>query len=130
MTRKHENMRVWQSAMALVEATYRVTQQFPRQEQFGLIRQMRRAAVSIPSNIAEGYGRGTEKERMRFLYIARGSLLELETQALIAQRLSYPGVETISPHSERVFAQLAALLKRFSVGDERASGVPRPPSGV
>ena len=130
MTRKHEKLRVWQSAMELAVATYRVTQRFPGVEQFGLIAQMRRSAVSIPSNIAEGYGRGTEADRLRFLYIARGSLLELETQAALGGRLCYPEADTLQPLSEKVFAQLAALISRMQGGAEQASGIRRQASGV
>ena len=80
---------VWQKAIDLVVAIYRITQSFPREEAFGLTSQMRRAAVSIPSNIAEGQGRRSAKEFQRFLDIARGSLQEVETQLLIANRLHY-----------------------------------------
>ena len=73
--------------MQLVTEVYRVTGGFPDTEKFGLVSQMRRAAVSLPSNIAEGGGRGTDKEFSRFLQIARGSLFELETQIEIATRL-------------------------------------------
>ena len=80
---------VWQKAIDLVVAIYRITQSFPREEAFGLTSQLRRAAVSIPSNIAEGQGRRSAKEFQRFLDIARGSLQEVETQLLIANRLHY-----------------------------------------
>lgn len=79
----------WQKAMEVVVEVYRITDQFPKTEQFGLINQLRRAAVSIPSNIAEGEGRSSPKEFCHFLYIARGSIQEVETQLLIAQRLAY-----------------------------------------
>ncbi|MBS0210244.1 MAG: four helix bundle protein [Planctomycetes bacterium] len=75
--------------MDLVELVYRVTRDFPSDERFGLTMQMRRAAVSIPSNIAEGHGRYSSRDFARFLQIAIGSLSELETQVLIASRLNY-----------------------------------------
>jgi len=78
---------VWQKAMSLVECVYRITSPFPRQEAYGLTAQLRRSAISVPSNIAEGQGRSTRKDFLRFLSIANGSLKELETQLLIAQRL-------------------------------------------
>lgn len=79
----------WQKAMDLVARIYQITESFPKTETFGLTNQMRRAAVSIPSNIAEGQGRSTTKDFMHFLHIARGSLQELETQVTIAQRLGF-----------------------------------------
>ncbi len=85
----HERLEAWKSAMELVEEIYRVTAVFPAHEQYGLVSQMRRAAVSIPSNVAEGAGREGNREFSRFLSIARGSLSELDTQHQIAIRLGY-----------------------------------------
>jgi len=85
----YQNLVVWQKAMDLVIAVYSLTLQFPESEKYGLIAQMRRSAVSIPSNIAEGKRRGSQKDFRRFLLIAFGSGAELETQLAIAQRLSY-----------------------------------------
>ncbi len=79
----------WQKAHDLVLKIYEITKQFPRDEQFGLISQMRRAAVSIPSNIAEGKARGSQKDYRRFLLMARGSLEELKYQVLLARDLEY-----------------------------------------
>jgi len=79
----------WQKAIDLVEAVYKATARFPRDELYGLTSQLRRAAVSIPSNIAEGHGRRTTKDFLGFLSIARGSIKELETQVIIAERLHY-----------------------------------------
>ena len=89
--RSYRDLIAWQKAMDLVAGVYRVTEAFPAREQFGLSNQMRRASVSIPSNIAEGQGRGTTKDYVHFLHISRGSLQELETQLLLAQRLSFAG---------------------------------------
>ena len=80
---------VWQKAMDFVVSLYRTTASFPKEEMYGLTAQMRRAAVSIPSNIAEGQGRDTAADFVRFLSIARGSVKEVETQVLIAHRLGY-----------------------------------------
>ena len=88
MSSSHKDLIVWQRAMQLVVDVYRSTKSFPREETYGLISQMRRAAVSIPSNIAEGKGRYSRKELSQFLLNARGSLLELETQIEIARALS------------------------------------------
>jgi four helix bundle protein len=87
--RHYQELIAWQKAMDLVEEVYISTKGFPREEVYGLTSQLRRAAVSIPSNIAEGQGRRTTADFMRHLSIAYGSLLELETQVLIATRLSY-----------------------------------------
>jgi four helix bundle protein len=80
---------VWQRSMELTLEVYRCTQGFPREEVYGLTSQMRRSAVSIPSNIAEGQGRGSDREFSRFLDIARGSLCELQTQLEIARSLDF-----------------------------------------
>lgn len=85
----HKNLDTWQQAMQLVKLTYLVSAEFPKVEQFGLTSQMRRAAVSVPSNIAEGVARGTTKEYVHFLNIARGSLSELDTQLEIAKMLTF-----------------------------------------
>ena len=89
MGESYRDLRVWQRAMELVFGVYDVTRSFPKEELYGLVSQMRRAAVSVPSNIAEGKGRLTDRDRAHFYSQARGSLLELETQILIAQRLEY-----------------------------------------
>lgn len=89
MSQTYRDLLVWQKAMKLVEEVYRASQKFPKEEVYGLTSQLRRAAVSIPSNIAEGQGRKGTREFQQFLAQARGSLLELETQLLIAQNLGY-----------------------------------------
>jgi len=85
----YRDLIVWQKAMALVTEIYKVTKSFPRREDYGLTSQIRRCAVSIPSNIAEGYGRHSRNEYVRFLQIALGSLYELQTQLEIAANLGY-----------------------------------------
>lgn len=97
MPASYQDPRVWQNAMDLVERVYGESQNFPKAEIYGLTSQMRRAAVSIPSNIAEGKGRSTDRDRSLFFCHARGSLLELETQILIAQRLKYMTPERAEP---------------------------------
>jgi len=84
----YKDLRIWQEAVALALATYRATMAFPKHELYGLTSQMRRAAVSISSNIAEGKGHSSDGDFGRFLYHARGSLLELQTQIVIAQGLA------------------------------------------
>ncbi len=83
----HKQLEVWQIAMDLAEQSYRITRSFPREELFGLTSQIRRAAVSVPANIAEGQGRANTKEFLHFLSIARGSLMELETHFLLGHRV-------------------------------------------
>jgi four helix bundle protein len=86
----------WQKAMTLAEGVYAVTAEFPREERFGLISQMRRCAVSVASNIAEGHGRLTKKEWQHFLAQARGSAYELQTQVDLATRLAFAGPSSLS----------------------------------
>ena len=87
--KSHKDLKVWQESMTLVVQIYKISEDFPKHEVYGLTSQIRRAAVSIPSNIAEGAGRKGENEFTRFLYIALGSLSEVETQLEISQRLNY-----------------------------------------
>lgn len=85
----HKDLEVWIKSMDLVEDVYALSKFFPNDEKFGLTNQIRRASVSVPSNISEGAARKSDKEFIQFLYIALGSLSELETQYLIAVRLKY-----------------------------------------
>ena len=87
--RPHRKLDVWNEAVAFVVDVYRVTRSFPKTEQYALADQLQRAAVSIPSNIAEGAARQTKKEFIQFLYIAQGSASEIDTQLEVARRLSY-----------------------------------------
>ncbi|MBK6725589.1 MAG: four helix bundle protein [Acidobacteria bacterium] len=92
--RTHENLEVWKKAMDFVVAIYQATDAFPPDERFGLTSQLRRAAVSIPANIAEGAGRNSDKEFIYFLSNAQGSASEVSTEVLIAFRLGYISQET------------------------------------
>ena len=89
IVKSYKDLIIWKRSMDLVVSIYRITEDFPSKESFGLISQMRRASVSIPSNIAEGYGRQSTGSYAQFLSIARGSLFELETQIEICIRLNY-----------------------------------------
>jgi len=93
--RNYSDLIAWQKAMALAEAVYAMTVQMPREERYGLISQMRRAAVSIPSNIAEGEGRGSDGHLLHALSISYGSLRELETQLLLSGRLRFVSEEDL-----------------------------------
>ena len=109
--RPHEGLQVWRDAMDLVEAIYRFSARFPADERFGLTTQMRRAAVSVPSNIAEGAARRSTAEYLRFLSIARGSLSEVDTQVQLAVRLRFTECDPDIPELiDRSFARLTALL--------------------
>ena len=89
MAESYRDLIAWQKAMTLVTEVYRLTDDFPRREMYGLTRQLREAAVSVPSNIAEGKGRQTRKDYVQFLYRARGSLYESQTQLEIARNLEF-----------------------------------------
>lgn len=93
----YKDLIVWQKSMDFVESIYHVSKPFSKEETYGLTNQLRRAAVSIPSSIAEGHTRNSTAEYLRFLSIARGSLAEVETQLLIAQRLGYLSADQLSP---------------------------------
>jgi four helix bundle protein len=107
----YRDLIAWQRAMDLVETTYKATRRFPKVELYGLTSQLRRAAVSVPSNIAEGQGRLTPGEFKQFLGHARGSLLETETQILLAGRLQY-----VSPEEMNDLLKLSAEVGRILNG--------------
>lgn len=117
IVKSFRDLRVWQAAMDLVEQIYRLTQSFPKHETYGLASQMQRAAVSIPSNIAEGQTRGYTKEYLHHLAIARASLAELQTQLEIALRLKYCTSEhhlQILERTNLLGRQLSALRNALS----------------
>ena len=114
-SQNYRELFAWQRAMDLVELAYRLSRKFPKDELFSLTSQLRRAAISIPSNIAEGEGRGSPVEFCRFLRIAHGSLRELETQFMIAKRLDY-----ISDAELVEALDLAALIGKLVNGLIRA----------
>jgi four helix bundle protein len=95
MLKNYKELNVWQKSYKLCLHIYKVTKRFPKDEMYGLTSQIRRSAVSIPSNIAEGYGRKTTLEYVRFLYIAYGSVCELETQTMLSGDLDYVGEERL-----------------------------------
>jgi len=108
--RDYKDLLVWQKGINLVEVVYRITGNLPACEQWGLTSQMRRAAVSIPSNIAEGYGRQSTGNYKQFLSISRGSLLELETQIYLCVRLGYLNQND----AEEAFSKIIELNKMLS----------------
>jgi len=88
-TKTHKDLKIWKEGIDLIISIYKLTKEFPNEELYGMTSQMRRAAVSYPSNIAEGAARSSNNEYIRFLYIALGSLSELETQIIITEKLNY-----------------------------------------
>ncbi len=118
MIETFKDLLVWQEAMNIVEMIYLQTSSFPKEEMYGLTNQVRRAAVSIPANIAEGNGRITRKEYLRFLYIANGSMKELETHLLIAERLNFltkESLEKIQVKLQTVGKLLTTLRKSLAL---------------
>ncbi|MDQ6998733.1 MAG: four helix bundle protein [Mariprofundus sp.] len=111
MKRAHHDLQVWKLGMRLVKDIYAMSRTFPDSERFGLSSQMQRAAVSIPSNIAEGAARTGDKEFLQFLSIARGSLSELETQVMISKELGYirDDKEVLELMNE-LYAKMSALI--------------------
>jgi four helix bundle protein len=112
--RNYRDLIAWQKAMNLAKQAYQATLKFPNEERFGLTSQMRRAAVSVPSNIAEGFGRARKPEFRRFLEIARGSLFEFQTQAKLARRLGLlagPGLTNLRDAAQELEAILNGLVR-------------------
>ena len=105
----HKELDVWKEAIDLVTKVYGLTNGFPDTEKFGLISQIRRSAVSVPSNIAEGAARGTNKEYVHFLNISLASLSELETQLIISEKLNYPSDPQIVKDLEKIQSKLYKL---------------------
>ena len=113
----YQDLEVWQRGMTLAEMAYTLTKPFPREELFGMTSQIRRAASSIPANIAEGWGRESTKEFQHFLRIAQGSLRELETHLLLVQRVNLTTLDAIAPLMETcqiLGRQLIALQRSLT----------------
>ncbi len=106
----HHNLEVWKRAIKFVTDIYKITDKFPENEVYGLSQQMRKSAVSIPSNIAEGAGRNSTREFLKFLSIAQGSISELETQLIIANNLGYiKGIEIALKELDEISKMLIGL---------------------
>jgi four helix bundle protein len=110
----YRNLRVWGTAMSLVLEVYRITRSFLRAEEFGLTSQIRRAAVAVPSNIAEGHGRSTRGEYKNFLSAARGSVIEVEVQLILSKELGYVQASDIATALDRcdAISRMITKLKR------------------
>ena len=112
----YRDLRVWQAGIALAENCYRLTKPFPRDELYGLVAQMRRAAVSIPANIAEGYGRDSTNSYTHFLRVAQGSLKEVETHLILSERLGMAKGDETAPiliDCEELGKMLRALIRKL-----------------
>ncbi len=125
----YRDLRIWKESLDLVESIYRITSELPGTEKFGLTNQLRRAAVSIPANIAEGHGRGSRQDFARFLFIARGSLAELETELVILQRLKFVQRSDLLPiwnQCQDIGKMMTGLIRslRASPKDENEDSVP------
>ena len=117
MISNYKDLEVWQLSMDFTEAIYRLVQAFPKEERYGLSDQLRRAVVAIPSNIAEGNGRGSKKDYAHFLCIARGSLNEVNTQLEIAERLGFVTIPPeLSAQSVSIAKMLNALIRALTNG--------------
>lgn len=111
----HKNLTVWKESIEFTTDIYQLTISFPKEELYGLVSQLRRAAVSIASNIAEGAARSTLKERKRFYEIARSSLVEIDTQIEIAYRLQYckeENLDSLKNRMNHIFAMLSKMISK------------------
>jgi four helix bundle protein len=109
----HKDLKLWKEAMALAKGIYELTRDFPKEETYGLVSQIRRAAVSIPSNLAEGAARNSSKEFIQYLYVSLGSLAELETQLLLSRDLGYAQSDEVNERVERVRRLLLGLIRHL-----------------
>jgi len=118
----HKDLEIWQRGVDFVGRLYQATKPFPKEEEYGLKSQMRRAAVSFPSNIAEGAARSSKKEYTQFLYIALGSLSELETQLIIAEKLGYLRAGELLEEVETLRRKTLNLVKYMKSDVKRGNG--------
>lgn len=112
--KNHKTLKVWEKSIYLTETIYSITKQFPKSEIYGLSSQMQRSVVSIPSNIAEGYNRNHKNEYIQFLSIAKGSLAELDTQVIIAEK-QYPKIDYKIAKSEieQLYYMMTSLINKL-----------------
>ena len=114
MDKPYKNLDLWNAAIELVVAIHRVTDSFPKEEQYGITNQMRRAVSSVPSNVAEGAARQTKREFINYLHMAQGSLSELDTHLELARRLGYLAEQSwasLDRHVERIDKMLSGLIR-------------------
>jgi len=123
MIRNYKDLEVWKRSVAFATETYRLTAGFPATERYGLCSQIRRAAISVAANIAEGWGRGSTREYVQFLTVARGSLMELETHLIIGRNLTYltqAELTTVSREIEEIGRMLNGLMAALKSREEAA----------
>jgi len=115
--RSYQDLEIWQRSVQLVETIYRITNEFPKEELYGLTSQIRRAVTSIPSNIAEGFARKYNKEFRQFLYVSLGSCAEVSTQTIIASKLSYiddTKADVLLKEIEEISKMTMSLIKKLN----------------
>ena len=115
--KSYRDLLIWQKAMELVTKIYNHTKSFPKEERYGLTLQLRRSSVSLPSNMAEGYGRNSTQDYIRFLRIANGSLFELQTQLDIARNLKFLSEDSFSllfEQSREIERMLSSLIRKIN----------------
>jgi len=120
----YKDLEVWKEAIILVSEIYRITNDFPREELYGITGQIRRSAVSVPSNIAEGAVKHSDKDTLRFLDIALGSLAELDTQMIIANNLGFLNNNSVNEQISKVRALLNGLIKYYKEQNTENTLVP------
>ena len=127
----YKNLHIWQDGIKLARRIYEITSTFPANEKYGIVSQMTRAAVSIPSNIAEGAGRNSNKEFANFLSIAIGSIFELHTQVVICEQIGYIDSETIKEIDQQIYTlqQQINTYKQRIEGNASRQGDTSPTSG-
>jgi four helix bundle protein len=129
--KSYRDLLVWQKGIDLVVVAYKATATFPTSELYGLTSQIRRAATSIPANIAEGYGRGSRKEYLQFLQIAQGSLKELETHFIVSERLVYlttAQTEGLLTQTDELGRMLGSLIRKLKTSSPAATPYTQPPT--
>jgi four helix bundle protein len=107
----YKNLKIWKQSLDFAVEIYKTTSQFPKNEEYGLVSQMRRSVVSIPSNIAEGAGRNSHKENLRFLYFSLGSITELETQIILCQNLEFIEGDSLLENLNNIKAKTLNYIK-------------------
>ena len=131
--RSYRELNVWQRSYDLCKQVYRITRQFPSEERYGMASQIRRAAVSIPINIAEGHDRNTTRDYLRFLWMARGSIAELETQLMLSRDMELAGVSGVSAalnELDEIGRMLRGLIKSLAINHVTSDGHLDPRSSI